>query len=141
MGSALVMKYEEYRVRDNPTLAGIINKHAVAESKLQDAKNTLDRQHWDMFVKEVEYDRKCVAIWYGKMTNHGTAARSQRDVWVNDTHKFNRDSARKLMEKVSTSSVWEADLVNCATKAFQEYKNCKSRLAKELNLDGFKISI
>ena len=88
--SALVAKSSEFQIRDLPTIAHILNTYntpgsttatSTLEKELSLAKEATDLNVWDSFIKELDYDKKCIRVHVVNLLAAHKTTGQERDIW------------------------------------------------------------
>ena len=84
----MMQKDSNYKVRDCPTIASILNEnmnqHTTSMPSLDEItsdKLNIEKADFDLVQKQVAYDRKTYEVWRRKMMNYTTAMSHNKDVW------------------------------------------------------------
>ena len=135
--AAIAEKDPNYTVRDNPTLAAILNQHGsivgdATERVLDAAATGLDETAFDLLKKEIGYEQQCVRVWYSKMKAHFQGLHHQNHVWKNDVFKSTGDFVTKYLSRKTV--IYTFPETQTGTFALTKYKELVARLQQQLKV-------
>lgn len=92
--AAITEKDPSYTIRDNPTIASILNQHGslvatASPSLLTQAASALDEQGFELLKKEIAYEQQCVRVWYSKMSSYLAGIHHQSEAWKHSVFQKN----------------------------------------------------
>ena len=141
--SALLNKDMNFTIRDVRVLADILNQVKLPTNattsqlmqEMQETQRTLDRENYELLLKEMSYDEKATQVYYNKLVNHGTASKSLRDEWRAETINTNNNAAASMMMQVSEFEVYDSSSAKCAQSCVAAFNTFRENRAKKLHMD------
>jgi hypothetical protein len=140
--SALHVKEDSYMARDNPLLSTIINggdqtglgsSISTAQTNLMVDSSGIEHDVFNLVKKEMDYDQKCVRVWWAKMQNHEAAVAHQKDAWRHEVFKHSKNAAGVYMKTVSSMHVYAEQ--NPSMHVIAAYKEFKRHIETKLQMD------
>ena len=110
--SALDTKDPNFHVRDLPTIAHLLNTTlinstggtvaSVLERELSDAKVAADQHAWDLFLREIDYDKKCIRVHLVNVLATDRSSQQERSQWKSKVRNDLKSNVRRFLETTTT---------------------------------------
>ena len=148
--SALQIKDDSYKVRDNPTIASILNDNALnvssgvasassAQAQMDAEQATIDKDEFELGKKEIIFDQKTYDVWLVKVGSHLTAVSHQKDVWRINVIQENKRAVENYLLKQAAFPIYNESVEKVASDAISQYKDMKSSIARQMKIDPASI--
>ena len=143
--TAIAQKDDNYTVRDNPTVACILNSHASLlgitprcdDASLSHDADALDDAAFALLMQQTAYEQKTVRVWYSKMRAHEAAFHHQAAAWKNTIFKQNSEFACEHLKKKTI--VHSFPETHPGAFAMTKYKDLTKRLMQQLKITANEL--
>ena len=110
--SALNSRDPNFHVRDLPTIAHLLNTTLISsnggtaaaalERELNDAKVTADQHAWELFLRELDYDKKCIRVHLVNVLAADRSQMQERSQWKSKVRNDLKANVSRFMNTTST---------------------------------------
>ena len=133
--SCLMQKDSNYKVRDCPTIASILNENMNQRTtsmpsldEITSDKLNIEKADFDLVQKQVAYDQKTYEVWRRKMMNYTTAMSHNKDVWLQNVILNNKKVVDEFLRNKVRFEVFSPNAHDAASEAVQQYKQIKASI-------------
>ena len=143
MESQLMNKSDTVNVRDFPSIAHLLNSAATApdsvsamEEALRSTQDMIDKDKFELFMKEVDFDSKSVRVYYANLLEHVRGTAAERDAWKTKVRADNRSQCRQFWSKIHISDVLSPDDAARTSTMIASWQTTKKMWCGKLRVDS-----
>ena len=142
--SALVARDPNFKPHDLPSISHMIKLVAVntntdivsaLEQQIRECQAGISADQFQLFLKELDYDKKAIRVHYSNLLNHDKSIKGERDSWKTKVRTDETTACKSFKAKISRTEVWNEDEKMRTSNMIAALKNFKKDLASRLQVD------
>ena len=142
--SALVARDPNFKPHDLPSISHMIKSVAVntntdivsaLEQQIRECQAGISADQFQLFLKELDYDKKAIRVHYSNLLNHDKSIKGERNSWKTKVRTDETTASKSFKAKISRTEVWNEDEKMRTSNMIAALKNFKKDLASCLQVD------